>query len=46
MHTEKHIQGIDEKGYLGEDSKAFVSFSQDFNDYVENKKRPLCDEPF
>ena len=46
MLKEHHSHGIDDKGYLGEDSKAFVSFSQDFNDFVENKRRPIADEPF
>lgn len=28
----------DEKGYLTEDDKNFVSFSQEFNDLVEHRK--------
>lgn len=29
--------GVDEKGYLGEDSR-FMSFSEEFNDLIEHKR--------
>ena len=29
---------VDDRGYLAEESKTFVSFSQDFNEKIENKK--------
>lgn len=28
----ERVSVVDDKGYLGEESKAFMSFSQDFND--------------
>ena len=33
----KRQVSIDDKGYMGEESK-FMSFSQEFNDLVENKR--------
>ena len=33
----KQSTTVDEKGYLGEDSR-FMSFSQEFNDLIEHKR--------
>lgn len=45
LESNHNTNAIDEKGYLGEESKAFVSFSQEFNDIIE-KKRSMAEDPF